>query len=76
MKRSDLMKRLEKLLGTDYVYEDDGSEAFDITTLLDKAAIEIFYNVNEDNDLGQTSYAVRVAMTQLRELGHLEFEKE
>ncbi len=72
MKRSDLMKRLEKLLG-EAVVKHSGAA---LPELLNMAAIEIFYNVNEDNDLGQTSYAVRVAMTQLRELGYLDFEKE
>jgi len=66
--RETLIAKLTKLLGAPVV--ESGFVA--LPELLKMAAVEVFMNGN-DNDLGETTYFVRLALNELREKGQIDF---
>jgi hypothetical protein len=68
--KENLTAKLVKLLGEGVVV----SSGLALPELCKMAAVEIFYNCDTDEDLGETSYLVRLALTDIRRNGQINFE--
>jgi hypothetical protein len=69
--KENIQLKLIKLLGEPIVLHSQMA----LPELLKVAAVEIFYNCDQDNDLGDTSYMVRMLLSQLKEKGFITFDE-